>query len=83
MAFWPFNLRWAVTIKPNGYRFGCGMRTVDLASDGSGLIFNTLEPGRSPLIRRPGAHTASRWPPSNLIRWDRIGRLRIIDTRSV
>jgi hypothetical protein len=50
MAFWPFNLRWAVTIKPNGYRFGCGVHTVDLASDGSRLIFNTLNLGRSPLI---------------------------------
>jgi hypothetical protein len=40
--------------------------------DGSGLIFNTLNLGRSPLIRRPGTHIASRWAQSNLIRWDRI-----------
>jgi hypothetical protein len=33
MAFWPFNLRWAVTIKPKGYLFRCGGHTVDLASD--------------------------------------------------
>jgi hypothetical protein len=72
MAFYPFNLRWAVTIKPNGYWFECGVHTIDLASDGHGLMFDTLNPGRSPLIRRPGMHTALRWAQSNLIRGNRI-----------
>ena len=64
-------------------RWGCSVRNLWIMIEWPGADPASLNPNRSFMIWGIRAHTASRMAPSNLIRWERIGRLRIFDTRSV